>query len=150
MKKHYRMDFYQEGEENNRIALILYPTARSILTEFGRGSRLFEKKGIIEGHMPGDSKWKWPLEEAIKHINGRGVWGFYRFDDNEIHLWFRKNVTMKQLQAVLSHEVGHYMSPHHRNLNAEETKAMKYEFVASFAHDVAHHLIDSVKKGVIK
>jgi uncharacterized protein YjaZ len=149
MKKNHRLEFCQEGQEEDvRVTLVLYPTAKSILLEFGGNSTLYKKKGMIEGWMPDGNKWKLSLEDAIKYIRARGVWGFYRIDDMEIHLWFRKNVRKKELQAVLAHEMGHWMRPHHYSLAKEEEKAAKYEFVSSFAHDVSEHLIGAVKEGI--
>jgi len=151
MRKGYRLEFVQEEEEDPiSIILVLYPTARSILTEFAEGTELYEAKGLVEGHMPDGSMWQWPMEDAIKYIQKRGVWGFYRINEKEIHIWFRKNVRKKELQGVMAHELGHWMNPQHRKLSNEEKKASKYEFVASVAHDLTNHLLEGVKKGVLK
>jgi hypothetical protein len=151
MRKGYRLEFVQEESKNPaKVILVLYPTARSILVEFAEGTEIYDKKGLVEGHMPDGTMWRHPLEDAIKHIQKRGAWGFYRFNDKEIHMWFRKNVKEKKLQTVLAHEMGHWMEPHHRKLSKEEVKAMKYEFVSAFSHDVTNHLLEAVKEGALK
>jgi len=153
MRKGYRLEFVQdaqEGEEPILVILVLYPTAKSILVEFADGSDLYKKKGLVEGHLPDGTMWQWPLEVAVKYVRKRGAWGFYRINDKEIHVWFRKNVREKELQGVLAHELGHWMGPHHKDLAKEEIKAEKYEFVTAFAHDVTNHLIEGIKEGVLK
>lgn len=120
------------------------------MEEFGSTSKLFKKKKILEGYKTDGTMWEAPLNDAIKHIKSNGVWGFFRFKEKEIHLWFRKNVKERELQRVLAHEMGHWFNPHPHDMCKEEQKAVQYEFVTEFAYDVTKHLIEGVKKGVLK
>jgi hypothetical protein len=154
MRKGYTLEFTQEVEGSKdkpvNMTLVIWPTARSILLEFASETEKFKKKGVISGHTPDGKGWEFPLEDAIKSINKRGVWGFYRFQSKEIHMWFRKNAKSKEIKAVLVHELGHWMDPHHRKLDKEEDKASKYEFVYAFAEDIWTHLSNLIEKGEMK
>jgi len=79
------------------------------------------------------------MRESLIGIYQRQVWGWCEAKE-VIHVWVGRGAKMEDVIALIAHEQGHMMRPHHRSLK-EEQKACIYEKVAVMAYEGAKDLM---------
>jgi hypothetical protein len=96
-----------------------------------------------------DGEWRWAEADGEHHVQGvqeslvdirkRDCWGWVE-NKHRIHVWYAKNVDIRNLFALFAHEIGHLERPYHNDNYVEEQKARKYERVALTTLDIMYDL----------
>lgn len=79
------------------------------------------------------------IDRASRYASKLKCWGWCE-DKRAIHLWVSCRAKLQDVIALVAHEIGHTIRPHHKYFVPEETKACKYSRVARMATEIASDL----------
>ena len=97
--------------------------------------------GMFGGIDANGEDCEWALSEMIDGIRESGCYGCIGHD-NVIHVWIGQGADPRNVLALLAHERGHAIKPHHRDDLDDEIKAEVFAGCALFAYDKMLQLLE--------
>jgi uncharacterized protein YjaZ len=118
--------------------IFVHETIQSVIESYFKAP--VSEIATMGGFNQDGKEYEYPIGEVIANIEEVGCWGFVSAKE-DIHLWFRQDVEMRELVRFFAHEKGHTLRPFHRDPMAEELKAGRYEDAAIFGFELASQLL---------
>jgi len=124
-------------EKLDTVKIVRHETVKAILCEHYNEPEDSIYSEEITADLFGGSSKKMTIGDQAKAIEGMGIWGFARPDENEIHYWIKDKNDRNHFLYFISHELGHIVGKEDGDDMHEEFRANSYADVATKATEIA-------------